>query len=277
MKTTLIVFDSLRANLMDPYYPHSYRFTNHWAINGISGPSLMNIVLSTTQTDSPSNIIHPQLRVPINHARFYPEGARSICKEFTDSCFITQHPIFSEIDEYQRLADQYHFMALEYKERRKRLDDCRLTHMVEKGLTFLEESSDDAMLLLWVLETHSRARSLYFADSEDPIMASIEYSVRTIEPLIEASDLVVLTSDHGEIRKPGTENMWHHPIASTRTKQPTQFHIPLIILGVSQGEHPGETSTLDIAPTILSLNGKWIPDRYEGKAISVSMKKGEKQ
>ncbi len=267
MKTTLIVFDSLRKDLMERYYPSSFTFENHWAINGISGPSLMNIVLSTTQTDSPSNIIHPQKGVPINHARFYPEDAKSICKEFTDSCFITQHPIFSALDEYQRLADQYLFMALEYRDRRERLDECRLTHMVEKGLIFLEESSDDAMLLLWVLETHSRARSLYFADSEDPIMASIDYSVRTIKPLIEASDLVVLTSDHGEIRKPGTENMWHHPIASTREEHPSQFHIPLIILGVPQGQHLGETSTLDIAPTILHLNGKPIPDRYEGNVI----------
>lgn len=269
MKTTLIVFDSLRANLMDPYYNVAYKFKNHWAINGISGPSLMNIVLSTTDTDSPSNLIHPQKGVPINHARFYPEGAKSVCKEFADSCFITQHPIFSAMDEYERLADQYHFMALEYVERRKRLDECRLTHMVETGLAFLEKSSDDAMLLLWVLETHSRARNLYFADSEDPIMASIDYSVRTIEPLIEASDLTVLTSDHGETLKsaPGEKEVWHHPITSTRENNPNQFHIPLIFPDRLPWHWLEETSILDVAPTILGLNGKEIPDSYEGKSL----------
>ena len=267
MKTTLLVLDSLRKDLMEPYYPEAFTFENHWAVNGISGPSLLNIVLSTTKTDSPSRQIHPQKKEPINHARLYPKEAKSICKEFKDSCFITQHPIFNLLDEYQRLADEFHFMAFEFKERRVRLDANRLPYLVDIGKTFLEESSDDAMLLLWSIETHSRGRNIYFPDSEDPITASIEYSAKAIQPLIEASDLFIIASDHGEIRKPGTKNMWHHPIASTREEHPTQFHIPLIILGMPRGQHLGETSTLDIAPTILLLNGKDIPNNYEGKAI----------
>ncbi len=267
MKTTLLVLDSLRKDLMEPHYPEAFTFENHWAINGISGPSLMNIVLSTTDTDSPSNIIHPQKNEPVNHARYYPKGAQSICKEFKDSCFITQHPIFPRLDGYERLADEFHYMAFEFVERRVKLTSNRLPNLVERGVQFLGKSSDDAMLLLWSIETHSRGRNIYFPHSEDPIPASIEYSAEAIKPLIEASDLFIIASDHGEIRKPDTENMWYHPIASTREEHPSQFHVPLIILGVPQGQHQGETSTLDIAPTILHLNGKEIPDRYEGKAI----------
>jgi len=265
MKTTLLVLDSLRKDLMEPHFPEAFTFENHWAVNGITGPSLMNIVLSTTQTDSPSNILSKG--VPVNHARYYPEGAKSVCKEFKDSCFITQHPIFPRLDGYERLADKFHYMAFEFVERRVKLDANRLTQLVAVGKTFMEESSDDAMLLLWSLETHSRGRNIYFPKSEDPIDASIEYSAKAMRPLIEASDLFIIASDHGEIRKPSPGNMWHHPITSTREKNPTQFHIPLIILGAPKGQHLGETSTLDIAPTILSLNGKEIPDRYEGNAI----------
>ena len=254
---------------MEPYYPEAFTFENHWAVNGISGPSLMNIVLSTTDTDSPSNIIHPGTGKPVNHARYYPLDAKSVCKEFTDSCFITQHPIFPRLDGYERLADDFHYLAYEYVERRAKLESFRLVQLAERGVEFLDESSDDAMLLLWSIETHSRGRSIYFPDSEDPITASIAYSAEAIKPLIEASDLFIIASDHGEIRKPGTDNLWYHPITSTREEHPSQFHVPLIFLGVPGGQHMGETSTLDIAPTILRLNGKPIPERYEGKAVRV--------
>jgi len=264
MKTTLFVSDALRRGLIEPYFPEGFIFHDHWSINGITGPSLLNLVLSTTKTDSPSNIKHKGM--PIKFARFYPENAKSICKQFKDSCFITQHPIFSRIDEYQRLADEFHFMALEYKDRREKLNDYRLTHLVEAGKTFLETSSDDAMLLLWSLETHSRGRNIYFPNSEDPIRESVKYTAKTIRTLIDASDLFLITADHGDIWKDGK---WQHPITSTREKNPSQFQIPLIILGVPQGQYLGETNTLDIAPTILHLNGKHIPENYDGRIITV--------
>lgn len=264
MKTTLFISDSIRTGFIEPYFSDGLTFHNHWALHGYTGPSFLNIVLSTTKTDYPTNLRYRGK--PIAHGRAYPSNAKSICTHFKDSCFITQHPLFSPQEGYGRLAEQHHYMAFEFKERKVKLQTNRLTQLVEVGKTFLETSSDDAMLLLFSIETHARGRNIYFPNSEDPVVESVKYTAEAIRPLIDESDLFLVTSDHGDIWKDGK---WQHPTTSTREENPTQFKIPLIMVGVGQGDYVEETNTLDVAPTILHLNGKPIPKNYEGRILKI--------
>lgn len=264
MKTTLFISDSLREGFIEPYFPEGFTFHNHWALHGYTGPSFLNTVLSTTKTDYPTNLKHRGK--PIAHGRAYPKNTKSVCTHFKDSCFITQHPIFSPQEGYDRLAEQFHYLAFEFKERKVKTQTNRLSQLVEMGKAFLETSSDDAMLLLFSIETHARGRNIYFPNSKDPINESVKYTAKVIRPLIDVSDIFLITSDHGDIWKNGK---WQHPITSTREENSMQFKIPLIILGVDQGDYMEETNTLDVAPTILHLNGKPIPTNYEGRIIKV--------
>lgn len=264
MKTTLFVSDSLQKGFIEPYFSEGFIFNNHWSIHGYTGPSFLNIILSSTKTNYPTNLKYREKSIA--YGRAYPKNAKSVCTHFKDSCFITQHPIFSPQEGYDRLAEQFHYMAFEFKERKVKIQTNRLSQLVETGKAFLEASSDDAMLLLFSIETHTRGCNIYFPNSEDPVSESVKYTAKTIRPLIDASDLFLITSDHGDIWKDGK---WQHPMTSTREENPTQFMIPLIILGVGQGNYSGETNTLDLSPTILSLNGKSIPKNYEGRVLEI--------
>lgn len=262
MKTVLLVLDSLQSGFIEPYYPDGFIFRNHWALHGYTGPSFLNMMLSTTKTDYPTHLKHRDKSIV--WARSYPLNAKSVCKEFKDSCFITQHPMLSRQEGYDQVASHFSYMAFEFKERKTRLEDCRLGSLVDVGVRFLNTSESDVMVLLWSIETHSRGCNIYFPDSKDPLRDSIEYSVNAVQPLIDASDLFIITSDHGGIRNPSTGKIWH-PLTSTRKEHPSQFKVPLIVLGAGQGECLRETNHLDLAPLILYLNGKNIPENYEGK------------
>ena len=257
MKTVLLVLDSLRRGYIEHHYPDAFIYRDHWALHGYTGPSFLNMLLSTTKTDYPTRL--QDKGQPLGWARSYPPDAKSVCKEFKDSCFITQHPIFSRQEGYDRVADSYIYMALAYEDRKKLLEDYRLAALAAAGGQFLDTADDDAMLLLWSNETHSRGCNVYFPDAEDPLKSSVEYCVEVVKPLVDASDLFIITSDHGDLIG------GQHPVDSTREGQPSQFKVPLIIIGVGRGVHLEETDHLDLAPLILNLNDKSIPGHYEGK------------
>jgi len=283
MFITILVSDCLRKGLIEPYFEKEdvFIFRNHWSLHGFTGPSFINIALSQTKTDYPSNIFSTNYGVfvkrqkgqhPLSHARSYPPNAKSFCLEFQDSMFITQHPSFNSIDGQDKVAKKFVFMSYEEN------PYCwRLTDIVKVGVRYLKmmklRSVDDVVLFIWSVETHGNPRRKHFGlKGEDlAIKKSVKYTANVIHPLIETSDIFMLTSDHGEtyIPKHGNLGEWGHPDGTSRKTHPSQFTIPWFIWGIGKGEYKKETTLLDIAPTICYLAGKPIPKRFEGKVVKV--------
>jgi len=273
VKTTIVVSDCLRYGFVEKDFPNDFIFHNHHTIHGFTGPSFINLTLSQTDTAFPSRLTtknrttfkrtRPDQPIMLC-ARRYPKDSLSFCKEFNESMFITQHPAFHPIDGHNRVAEKYISMSYECDDR------WRLSDLIDVGIKFLSKASDDSILYIWSVETHGNPRRMHYPklNEVNAIKASVKYTMKVIQPLIKASDIFMLTSDHGERWCPETSE-WRHPPSSTRKIHPEQFHIPWIITGIGTGDYRKETSILDIAPTIYYLNNKPVPERFEGKVIPI--------
>lgn len=76
--------------------------------------------------------------------------------------------------------------------------------------------------------------------------------------------VLIFTSDHGEMFERG---IWEH---NTETLYEPVIRVPLLISGSDQAERGDihtETSSVDLLPTVLHMNGIAIPDWCEGRVL----------
>jgi len=77
------------------------------------------------------------------------------------------------------------------------------------------------------------------------------------------STLVVVTADHGELL--GEDGVYGHPPVLDQAL----LRVPLVFSGppVGTGESDAQVGLIDLAPTVVTLAGADVPDRYRGRSL----------
>lgn len=99
----------------------------------------------------------------------------------------------------------------------------------------------------------------------DGAILAMDEAIRSVLRIVTESDMVIVTADHGELL--GEYGIFGaHPDGCAYDEL---LDIPLIISspGLEPGLYGEPVTLLDVAPTVLSLCGKPIPDSFEGRDL----------